>query len=759
MYAHPAWAEEQEHLENTIEIVDGETRKAETELGIVDGEDRFVQVLDDSTNESKAELFALRNKLSTLKHLRLSRRQPYFARLSFKPDADAPVCGELAPGKASELYIGRWGVVQTPQYKLCVADWRSPVANLYYSGQVGRVSYDAPDGQVRGELSLKRMIGVEDGRLTSVQDTGLYEQEQYLIDALSKLSGSRLSEVVTTIQAEQNTVIRFDPSRPLCVQGVAGSGKTTIALHRIAWLMYRLQKTVAPNQMMIIAPNPLFLSYISRVLPDLGIDDVYQTTFAALCARLLGSNMPRIAVKQRLSERLDMSKEERDALDNVLRLKGALSLSGEIESFLSEYERKCLPKGGVMLGRDSLLTDEDAERFFLTEFRHFPLDVRRLEVRKVLRQRIKARLADVESALHAATEKRLDELLRSMPDGEERRERARKLFDSRDERLRELSALPKKLLADFDASCGSTKLLQVYREFLTYMAAKDERYAAVLEATAPELDKKHASPEDLPALLLLGRGLYGFSRLQVKQVVVDEAQDMSPLQLYVLRLFAGHDSFTLVGDLCQGIYGDEGIRSWGDIGEGIFFTEPTVTQLTVAYRSTVEIMNFAFSVMARHPVDGVGDAKPLLRRGEPPRLKRLSSASERGAAAVRIVRGWQSEGYGNIALIAKTERAAAALHKAIAKEIPEARLVKRGDDAFEGGVQVMDASVVKGLEFDCVLISDAEDKVYPDERFYAKLFYVLCTRPLHRLVMLAAGEPARHTEALERLFADDGSAE
>ena len=120
--------------------------------------------------------------------------------------------------------------------------------------------------------------------------------------------------------------------------------------------------------------------------------------------------------------------------------------------------------------------------------------------------------------------------------------------------------------------------------------------------------------------------------------------------------------------------------------------------------------------------------------------------------AAACVRRWLSEGYRGIAVIMKTERAAAALHKAVAKELPEARLVKHGDDAFVGGVQIMDASMVKGLEFDCVLIADAEDAVYPDERFYAKLFYVLCTRPLHRLCMLASGEPVKHIEGMDALY-------
>jgi len=206
----------------------------------------------------------------------------------------------------------------------------------------------------------------------------------------------------------------------------------------------------------------------------------------------------------------------------------------------------------------------------------------------------------------------------------------------------------------------------------------------------------------------------------------------------------GTDAFTLVGDLCQGIYGDEGLRSWETLSSGIFDQPPHVAHLSTAYRSTVEIMETAFAVMARHPVQGAGEAKPVLRHGPAPVHLPVEDEKARPAIIARQVKTWQDEGFANIALIVKTEKAAKALHKQLEALIPGVRLVLQGDDTFEGGVQVMDASLVKGLEFDCVLIADAEAAIYPDERFYAKLFYVLCTRPLHRLAFAYRGQPTLH---------------
>ena len=734
------WANEKQHLADTLQIVRSERQKLENDLGIVDGNDRLIQVLDDGSTDAEVQQFVIRNKLRSLHQLRLSSRQPYFARLDFMPDFGAPVLGHLKTGEKSSIYLGRWGVLETPSYQVRVADWRSPVANLYYSGQIGRVSYEAPDGRVEGELSLKRMFTISDGQLEDMQDTGLAGQEKYLTDALSQMTSARLREVVTTIQAEQNTVIRFDAFSPLCVQGVAGSGKTTIALHRMAWLLYQLQKTVLPQQMLILAPNPLFLSYISRVLPDLGVDDVRQTTFPGLCRALMGKRMPRLMESARLPERLQMDKAQRDELDNVLRRKGALSLRAELAEFLTVWEHQCLPKEDIKFLSRTLMTTAEIQRYFWKEFRHFPLESRVQEVRKVLKKRLARVCEETQAALERKVDEMVQKLMRTVADCPGRRARARLYYDTRDQRIQELKDRQKAFFTEFDGLWGSMDLLTVYGAFWEWMAEKDAANEAVLTATRPALQKKQAQAEDLPALLILAQGLYGLNRMNVRQVVVDEAQDVSPLEVRVLRELFRTDAFTLVGDLCQGIYGDEGIRSWEDLSAGIFEKPVTVTRLGTAYRSTVEIMETAFSVIARHPVAGEGAARPVERHGEKPFLISVKTPAERASAVKNAVRRWQDEGFENIAIIVKTGKAAAQLQKALAALGCEARLVCQGDNSFQGGVQVMDASIVKGLEFDCVLIADTEASQYPDERFYAKLFYVLCTRPLHRLGFVSLGE-------------------
>ena len=334
-----------------------------------------------------------------------------------------------------------------------------------------------------------------------------------------------------------------------------------------------------------------------------------------------------------------------------------------------------------------------------------------------------------------------------MPDSPERRERAKRLLDSRDQRIAELEELGKRFPKQVEKLFGTMDLTEVYRLFWQRLAASDASCAAACEATLGLLEKKRAAREDLPALLALARGLYGLNIPDVRHVVIDEAQDVPPLQVKILREIFGHDAFTLVGDLCQGICGDGGIRQWSDLSRGIFKKPVETVALSTAYRSTAEITDAALSVIARHPVEGVGHTQPVLRHGDKPLLVRCQSQQSRIQAVLEILRRWQSEGYRGIGVAAKDPKAAKTLHKALTDAgLTEARLVTEGDPSFEGGIQVMDAGVVKGLEFDCMLIADADAQTYPDQRFYAKLFYVLCTRPLHRLALCCMGQPTAHLE-------------
>lgn len=228
----------------------------------------------------RAQLIYMGNK--KLKDIKQIRSKPYFARIDFKADLDKD---------KERLYIGKISLLDSKTQESIIVDWRAPISNLYYDGRIGRSSYISPEGEITGEISLKRQYFIENQILEKYTDIDLKANDELLQVALEEKADDRLKNIVATIQKEQNAIIRADINKPLIVQGVAGSGKTTIALHRIAYLIYTYEKEFDPNNFMIIAPNKFFLNYISNVLPDLGVEDVKQYTFEDLAYEIIGKRL------------------------------------------------------------------------------------------------------------------------------------------------------------------------------------------------------------------------------------------------------------------------------------------------------------------------------------------------------------------------------------------------------------------------------------------------------------------------------------
>lgn len=720
---HPDSKAEAQHLVQTTENIKKEIRKLEAETGIGAEEECLIAVPEDAGVDEQVMMDILRLKVDTLHNLARSRRQAYFARLDFTPEG----------GQPQTHYLGRWGVFDSDTFDVVVADWRAPVANLYYSGQVGPMDYTAPDGRVQGELTLKRMLTVEGEKLISLFDSGVVSQDAYLQGVLGAVSSDRLKEIVTTIQAEQNLVIRHPLRENLIVQGVAGSGKTTIALHRIAWLLYAFRDTLRPEQMMILAPNPLFLSYISQVLPDLGVERVIQTTFAGLCRQWMGKHAPKLQVTSRLEEKLTAEADRRAAMAEVLQRKGSLAMKQAVESFLKGYQGEILPAEGLVFGGHVLYTAGELQEIFLGQLRHFPLVQRIDELKKY----IKKRLLQVAEAMKAATDKmaqqRLTQLLSALPDGEERRSRARKLLQSRDDRMAEIDRHARQYLKDFPSLFPELSLLQVYR---TYLLRHES--AALQEATLPLLERKRVQQEDLAALCSICQALYGLPQHPLRHIVMDECQDFSPYQVALLHQQYPAATFTLVGDLMQGIHEEEGIRDYQQWIEPVFGGQARQLHLVTSYRNTVEIMELASRIAARHPVPGQQTPRPVLRHGTVPECTVFATDKERYAALRKQALQWMEEGYHTIALIEKTQAGAERLYRLLKDELP-VRLMREEDEQYQGGLLILPAAMVKGLEFDCVLVCNASQQQFGDDPFLCRMLYVMLTRPLHRLRVLATG--------------------
>ncbi len=721
---HPCAEEEYRHLQETCDAIGRETAEVEALTGAKAGECMDVQMEEDPDQQEEVTMQLFRAKLDRLRQLGMAIGQAYFARLDYIPD----------DGGKETYYLGRWGVLDPATLDPVVVDWRSPVANLYYSGQIGPMDYTAPDGQIHGELTLKRMLNVRGRELAGLFDSGIVSQEAYLQEVLGSVSTDRLREIVTTIQAEQNIVIRHGLNADLLVQGAAGSGKTTIALHRIAYLLYTFQDILKPENMMILAPNPLFLSYISQVLPDLGVERVLQTTFEGWCRGGMGRRLPKVLRESRLEKNLSLTRQERERTGRMVRVKGSLELMNRLENWLDGLQTEILPEKGFRLAGVTLIDRAELEDWFLRQFRHFPLSVRIDELKKVLRKRVHSAAAALKEQYDALTQQQILRIQSAMRESPERQKRIRELYELRDQRYKEIDARAEAWLGSYREKFPSLELTGLYRAFLEQCCD-----AETAEETCALLEKNTVRHEDLPILAMICRAVYGLKTRPMKHIVIDECQDFSPFQIEMLRQANPAAAFTLVGDLYQGIRSDEGIRRWEEWTGPVFHGKADLTQLTVSYRNTVEIMEAAQAVSMKYPVPGICGTRPVLRHGNPPEIIRTDSEKERLDRIREQVLRWKQEGYHSIALIEKTAERAKKLYQAIGKETGAALLTET-DLEYRGGVMICPASMAKGMEFDCVGIPDASAEMFPDDEFLCRMLYVMMTRPLHRLCIWHRGE-------------------
>ena len=711
---HPDADKEYRHLQQTCDVISREIGEVESLTGAKAGVSMDVQMKEDPDQQEQVTMQLFRAQLDRLRQLHLASGQAYFARLDYTPSGKQP----------ETWYLGRWGVLDPLTLDPVVVDWRSPVANLYYSGQIGPMDYEAPDGQIHGELTLKRMLSVRERQLISLFDSDIAAQETYLQDVLGSVSTDRLKDIVSTIQAEQNIIIRHPLNAHLLVQGAAGSGKTTIALHRIAYLLYTFRETLKPENMMILAPNPLFLSYISQVLPDLGVERVVQTTFEGWCRAAMGSRMPKIRRTDRLERNLSAAPPERQRSGTAVRIKGSLKAMKKLEIFLDRLQVGIIPENGHKFAGVPLMDRAELERVFQRDLRHYPLEARITELKKIIRSRVRSAVALLKDQYAAMTEKQADRIRTLLPDTPERQQRIRDLYLLRDQRYSEIDSRADKYLRDYRQKFPLPDLTGLYRSFLQSCFPEECRNLLPEDGTLQQ--------EDLPILVMICASVYGLKFRPMKHIVIDECQDFSPFQIELLKRANPVASFTLVGDLYQGIRSDEGIRSWEEWTGPVFHNEAGLKQLTVSYRNTVEIMSLACTVAARYPLSGVSETRPVLRHGEPPRIIRAASEKNRLNLIRDQVRAWQEEGFHSIALIEKTAERARKLFRAVGKEM-DARLLSETDSDYTGGVMILPAGIAKGMEFDCVGICDASAENFPDDEFLCRVLYVMMTRPLHRL--------------------------
>ena len=600
----------------------------------------------------------------TLHTLYRQKDSPYFGRIDFLIDGDTEIC-----------YIGLANLTDPESSDILVYDWRAPISSLYYYFELGPAHFSAPSGEVRGEITGKYQYKIADGRMQYMFDSHITIQDEILQRELSANTSERMKTIVATIQREQNKIIRAGKEKTLIVQGAAGSGKTSIALHRVAYLLYQYRDTLNSNNILIISPSGLFSSYIAGVLPELGEESIIETSLQKIAEKQLG---PAFSLENRfsyldhcLSCRGDFSEE----MAERIRFKGSAEFVRLMQEYIARraeeiYQPQDVTSGGVDITRDKLLSLYRGQLSRLA-----PLE--RIQ---------KLRAFVQERAIDCAGKKALKKAVR------EQLEQELNAFESYGE------------------------LLDEYNRFI--YALNSEGYPAGQELT-PSVLFEDVSPLLLFSLLFFGKPDYRF----VRHLLVDEMQDYTPVQYAILNLLFSCPK-TILGDADQAI---DPLSPPGTLSalREIYGEEGVYLKLSTSYRSTAEITAAARAILGKESLPDAG------RHGERPVLTRCSDEARQQEAILASLAALQGEGYGSIAILCKTKQAALQLFGQLHARAGIS-LLTDPDGTYASGALITTCAAAKGLEFDCALLPDCDGENYP-EPFGRRVLYVCATRALHRL--------------------------
>jgi DNA helicase II / ATP-dependent DNA helicase PcrA len=687
------------------------------------------------------------NLVLKLRNLVTAKSKPYFARIDFND-------GNII--KNEKIYIGKMSLMREEDQEVIIVDWRAPIANLYYEGRIGEAGYLCPEGTITGDLSLKRQFSINSGELQEIFDIDITTNDEFLQSYLGANADSRLKEIVSTIQEEQNKIVRYDMWTPLIVQGVAGSGKTTIALHRIAYLIYTYEKSFQPENFMIIAPNKLFLNYISEVLPELGVEKVKQTTFEDFCMEILGKKFKIRDANEKLTAFINHNSTEDQRIDNNFiksstEFKASFLFKEAIDRYIVEVEESFIPKENFIFAGRVVYKYEDINKLFLVEYRNWPLFLRLNEIKKHLTNRMKLQKDSLINALHDQCDAKIYNLKQTLVECDERQELIIEAIDKKNEIINKLESFSKKAVKEYIDKISRLDPFKYYKDFISDEKVFTKVLTGHVDQELSDFIRKYTEKvlnsgfidiEDVAPIIYLKYRIYGMDeKIPVKHIVLDEAQDFSVFQLYVMRKIIKDSSFTILGDLSQGIHSYRGIKSWEDVRKHVFDDRKSeLLELEQSYRTTVEIMEAANSVIEKVRDMKPVKAKPVIRHGDKVEIIEKEGMKEVAEDIDKKIKELKNQGFKSIAVICKTLDECKKVLALMKKSSTLPAIITGKEDEYKSGIVILPSYLAKGLEFDAVMIANASSEEYKNENLDIKLLYVSMTRPLHKLFIYYHGE-------------------
>lgn len=584
---------------------------------------------------------AMQGEASVDKRKRLHRLKDvtYFGRIDFKNKKQS---------KSAPIYIGVHNFQDETSKENLVYDWRAPISSMFYDYELGEAEYENLSEKVKGEIDLKRQFRIRGGKMDYMLDTDLTIQDEVLQKELNQASSSKMRNIVATIQREQNAIIRNEDAENLIIQGVAGSGKTSIALHRIAFLLYKFKKDISSSDILIISPNKVFASYISNVLPELGEETVAETNMEDIANDLLEYQFKFQTFFEQVAELLEKNDPK---LIERIQFKSSPYLLKKMDAYLLHLENNEFKTEDILINK-KLVPDWFIEEKF-KQYSRLPI-LRRFNeiVREIVSNVFFQYKYEVE--------------------GKERTElhkQVRKMFPS-------------------------TNLRVLYKGFYKWM-------------DKPELLKikkgsifEYADVYPLIYLKMRLEGLKSFPK--VKHLVVDEMQDYSAVQYKILsRLF--YCKKTILGDINQSVnpFSSSNLNTI----EKIFPDSQAMTMLK-SYRSTYEITQFTKRISAKVEVE------PIERHGEEPKILKFKTEEEELDYIKEQIDIFEASDQNSLGIICKTQPQADLLNDFLESHDIKVKLLNAKSVAFNGGIVITTAHLAKGLEFDEVLVPFVNNKNY-----------------------------------------------
>lgn len=628
--------------------------------------DKYNEVIDDSKlklsnlkklykdyEEMLEEKFRLEGMLKSIER---AKENPYFARIDFA-SKNKDIC-----------YIGKLGVSDYDN-NIITVDWRAPISSLYYDSNVGDASYMSPEGVVKGKLLLKRQYQIENGKLINFNDVDTVSNDELLKPYLSVSADNRLKNIVSTIQSEQNKIIREKLGKNLVIQGVAGSGKTTVALHRIAYLVYNNRKLFKASDYMVIGPNKFFVSYISGILPDLDVNGVTEYTMDELMLKYVDE-------KYTIDNSFDKIKD----IDEISRFKTSMEIKKEIDKYFRNL---------------NILPDKD---FYIND------------VKILSKSFIKNTYDEINKSTFKSVKSRIERLILLLN---------KYINDNKEKIVSKLISdkVDKKVI--YEVKNNMNNHLKKY--FVILNKKIKDMYLNILKENnidIKDIKQNKIEIEDIPSLIYIKYKLSGSDIFNnYKHIVIDEAQDYGEFNFYVLKKIFKNATFSIYGDLAQSLYSYRSINNWECLND--IFDNLEILKLNKSYRTTIEIMEEANKINELLKLD---KAIPVIRHGD--------KVEYTNREIIDLINELK-EKYKTIAVITKTQDESDNLYEELKDKI-DINLINSSNLNYDSDINILPSYLSKGLEFDSVIIIN-KNEFKKESVLDMKLLYVSMTRALHKL--------------------------